>query len=1142
MELRRSRFVLTFLLVVITWHPWPAAGAGTQPADLAAYPARRWIVQLVDPPLAQYQGGLAELQATTAGLISPRLDLTSASSTAYLARLRTQRERFTAALATIARGARVERTYEVTVNGMAVAMSPEQANAVRALPGVKAVTPDVPLQPAMFSTPRQTGAPAVWDQVAGQAHAGEGIKIAIIDSGIYVTRNPDGSYVGNPCFDDASYTAPPGFPKGDQRFTNNKVIIARAYFRPSDPPKAGDETPIPGPNGSPHGTHAAGTAACNANTKVAYQGAAVTISGMAPRAYLMNYRVFYPTQTTDQFADGNAYVAELVDAIDDAVLDGADVISGSWGSSYQNTLAWPDPIIQAAEAAVDAGVVVVIANGNGGPENATTGSPAVSPKVISVGAVTKDRTVAAGTLSVTAPTPVPAKLRAIDAGAALFGPVVTSAFGPVPYVPVEKVATGGSPLGCPLDGDASPYPQGGLAGKIALISRGTCEFSAKVFHAQQAGAVAAIIYNSKEGGENLQAITGGAHAADVTISSWFVRRSEGLALRDFATAHPGNASARYTYSPHPAANVGDIIANFSSRGPTQGVGGRPPTTEGVGGRPPTKHEDRRLKPDVVAPGVDILSSGYSPGGFPAPLTGFGTSSGTSMATPHVAGAAALLRQLHPGWTPAQVKSALMSTADERVFLDPARTEPAPVLARGAGRIDVAKAASPGLTFDQPSLSAGELPAGQAATFTIHARNVGTAAGLWTISTTQAPGLKLSVTPPAIAVPARGKAALTVRVAPEARETLADYEGSILLANTATGVRLHVPVWLRAAPTAVPKGVLLIDADGSAAEPRFRDYAKPYRDALSAAGISATSIDLGSAPLPPLSELYRYRAVLLFTGDNDSVVASRLTKTAQDRLTEWLDSGGRLWAVGQNLAEVTDTNANQSARLGRSRLYHGYLGLAYETGAVYAGPAPSPTADGLGPLEGLALDLAQGKDGAGNQSSIEASSAMPDTDTFAAATTMVPLFRQIGGGAPANAAIAFGRSGEPSLEEERIPFRYRSVSMGFGLEGVNTTESVTRASLATRILDWLLDELTVTAQPTAVHSGGHATFEVDAASSVGATLASFRWDFGDGSPLATTSQPAAAHRYTESGRYTVRVEVTDSLGHRIVAKRTVTIRS
>ncbi len=300
------------------------------------------------------------------------------------------------------------------------------AAAVRALPGVRAVTPDVPYKLDMYATPEQIGAPAVWDQLGGQTHAGEGVKVAIIDSGIYVTHDAAGNYAGNPCFDDTGYTAPRGYPKGDTRFTNNKVIVARAYNRPGDPPKPGNETALPGDGGSEHGTHVAGTVACNAGTHATVQGVDVTLSGVAPRAYLMNYRTFYPSTSPEDFQNENAYVVELVQAIEDAVADGADVISNSWGSTYQNTLAWPDPMVQAAEAAVDAGVVMVFAEGNEGPAEDTGNAPGNSPKVIAVGAVTKNVTIVPGAIDVTAPAPVPPELTGLTVGAGEFGAQVTT--------------------------------------------------------------------------------------------------------------------------------------------------------------------------------------------------------------------------------------------------------------------------------------------------------------------------------------------------------------------------------------------------------------------------------------------------------------------------------------------------------------------------------------------------------------------------------------------------------------------------------------------------------------------------------------------------------------------------------------------
>src|SRR4030095_16711494 len=175
---------------------------------------------------------------------------------------------------------------------------------------------------------------------------------------------------------------------------------------------------------------------------------------------------------------------------------------------------------------------------------------------------------------------------------------------------------------------------------------------------------------------------------------------------------PATAQAKFDPAPTSAPSAGDVMAGFSSRGPTT---------------------DKVLKPDVVATCVNVLSSGYGGGTFPQPFLGFGQVSGTSMATPHVAGSAALLKQLHPSWTPAQTKSALMTTATENVWTNTAKTIFAGVLDRGAGRIDLTKAGNPGITLDHPSLSAGEITAGKHVDFTIQASDVSGTGGTWTVS-------------------------------------------------------------------------------------------------------------------------------------------------------------------------------------------------------------------------------------------------------------------------------------------------------------------------------------------------------------------------------------------------------------------------
>jgi subtilisin family serine protease len=1085
---------------VLTVLATPASAAPVAaPSSLAGVesPTGRWIVQLTEPSVAAHSRAAGKA----------RLDVADADSAAYAGRLRDSQRGFADRMRQVAPGARVSTDYQNVLNGMAVRMSGAEAEQVRQLPGVVGVTPDVPYQLNMFSTPEQIGAPALWQQVGGQARAGEGIKVAVIDSGIFVRKAADGSYAGNPCFNDAGYRAPRGYPKGDTRFTNNKVIVSRAYFRPDDPPIVGEDTPIQGTAAaSPHGTHVAGTVACNAGTQVTYQGAPVTLSGVAPRAYLMNYRVFYPSQSTDDFQDGNAYVAELVDAIDQAVADGADVISNSWSSSYQNTLAWPDPMVRAAEDAVDAGVTMVFANSNSGPDTATTGSPAISPKVIGVGATTKNATVVPGVVNVTGPAPVPPALTNLGAGPAGFGPQLTADFGPAPIVAAQAVASDGSSLGCSLDGDVSPFPPGSLTGRIALIERGVCEFSAKVFNAQRGGAVAALVYNSAANGDTIQSMAAGAHAGEVTIPSWFLRRSDGLGMVEFAAASGGTAEAGFAYGPQATANVGDVMAGFSSRGPTP---------------------DKILKPDLVAPGVDVLSAGYGAGAYPAPFAGFGSASGTSMAAPHVAGSAALLLQRHPRWTPEQVKSALMNTATEDVFLNTTRTARAGVLDRGAGRIDLAKAANPGLSLSPPSISGGEVTAGRSVSVTLRATDVG-GAGTWDVSASATAGLSVGLGATSVSVRRGGSEKVTVRLSVPASAAAGDYQGSVVLTRRGGGA-LHVPLWIRVVPQGAQKQVLLVDDDGSSAGGDFADHSAVYRGALDRLGVSYDYLDVWNDGFPSFNELFGYQAVAVFTGDNDSFNTSGLSPTDHNRLAEWLDSGGRLLAFGQNLAEASDSNADfSSARLGRARLYHGYLGVAQEDPSLYAGAPPAPTAAGVGPFAGQSLAL--------TQSSIEATSALGDTDTYHALATMTRFFRPLSSDAAAGWGVAFGRSSEPSLFESRQQFRYRGAVLGFGLEGVTGTAA--QDALTDRLLDWLLDQPAVTGISARGGWGNAVTLTAAATSTAGAPFTSYRWHFGDGSAVVTTTAPVVLHRFRGGGKHKVTVEATDALGHRAVGSRQV----
>jgi len=477
-----------------------------------------------------------------------------------------------------------------------------------------------------------------------------------------------------------------------------------------------------------------------------------------------------------------------------------------------------------------------------------------------------------------------------------------------------------------------------------------------------------------------------------------------------------------------------------------------------------------------------------------------------------------------------VKSALMATATEDVFATTARTTKAGVLDRGAGRIDLTQAGSPGLIFDKPSLSGGELrSAGQSRSFTVRATNLSGAAGTWDVSTTETgdaaktANFNITATPSTLSLGNGNSGSIHATAESVAGAPTGDYEGSVVLVNGTK--RLHIPVWFRVLP-AVQKDVLLIDDDGSATG-GLADRKAAYTAMLDSLGLTYDYLDMGLPPFTPeakpgLMNLYRYRAVVLFTGDNnDFNNLSGFFGEDHDNLAEWLDSGGRIWALGQNLALAEDSGTYHS-RLDRGRIYSGYLGLAYEADSVN----PAGTM-GLGPFAGMALGF--------SQTSVEGSSSPSfDTDTYNSRRTTQRFF-QTGAGA----GVSHGRTSDPTLEEERQEYLYRAVSMGFGIEGLSG--GATPTQVGDRTMDWLLDRLTVGLASSSDGPGKRATITASAASSAGATITKYRWDFGDGTSYETTTGRTVLHKYQHRGTYEVRIEATDSLGHTNVSHAFVDVK-
>ncbi|MDW7992086.1 MAG: S8 family serine peptidase, partial [Anaerolineae bacterium] len=463
-----------------------------KPENKDASPVRV-IIRLTDPPLAQYEGGIQNLKATSPQATgAPRLNLSAPESRAYLNYLASVQAQFAKQLKSVVPEAQIQRQYRIVLNGFAVKVPRNKIDLIRSMPGVASVTVEreyhlhmdasLPLIGLVNDQNNNGFDPTdpdqgLWTLVGGHDRAGEGLKIAVIDSGIYIY---------NPCFADTGYPDyPPGFPKGDTRYTNKKVIVARAYFRPDDPPHPVYDAPNPLEQPyATHGSHVAGTIACNYGTVAVLGGGTLTqtISGIAPKAWLMNYRVFYYSTR----GSTSAWDPELIAALEDAVADGADLIHNSWGGTPTTPIE-DDPLVQAYEAAVDAGIIVVFSAGNAGPGQYTISSPAVGRKFISVAASTTDR-LFAHSLNVTGPSDpptvtIPITLTNIPAVPGS-GPAITQTLAaPFKFVPTNA-------LGC------SAFSPGTFTQQVAVVRRGVCTFATKVTNAYNAGAIGVVVVNN----------------------------------------------------------------------------------------------------------------------------------------------------------------------------------------------------------------------------------------------------------------------------------------------------------------------------------------------------------------------------------------------------------------------------------------------------------------------------------------------------------------------------------------------------------------------------------------------------------------------------------------------------------------------
>jgi subtilisin family serine protease len=486
------------------------------------------------------------------------------------------------------------------------------------------------------------------------------------------------------------------------------------------------------------------------------------VSGVAPGAFLGNYRVL------DASGSGSDFL--IAQALEEAASDGFDIASLSLGAPAGSTLSLLDT---AVENAVIAGMVVVVAAGNDGDTGPMSiDSPGVAPHAITVAASSNGHLVGP-TVGVVTPSPVSSDLQKIESTQGQTCSVdFPSVIGPLSYM--DEATIDKKKRAC------KQLPAGSMTGKIALVERGICNFSNKINDVAAAGAVGAVIYNKDisegaDGGDNLILMD----ATGTSIPSVFIARSQGLALRSWIGSHPGaqveiNATSEFSDPP-------DILGSFSSRGPTS-----------LGA----------LKPDLAAPGVNIYSGAIktcNTDGVSDP-SGFQAISGTSQATPHVTGSAALLKQLHNDWTPDQIKSALVNSADGIVFTSAAGAAQAGVLDVGTGRLNVAAAGAIDALFSPSSIGFGISKTRQALTTTANLKISSLLDGQNNFSVAikqnkPSQGLTVTTSSSTVSLAKGDSKTLTITLNSDGSAARGDHTGYIFVTGP-SGKSMKIPYWIR----------------------------------------------------------------------------------------------------------------------------------------------------------------------------------------------------------------------------------------------------------------------------------------------------------------------------------------------------------
>lgn len=662
-----------------------------------------YIIQLRSPSAAEHFATVSKNRSVYAsapddGATLPRFEKNSAVIQSYTAILEREQEHVLAEA-----GSDVQKiySYKYGLNGIAARMTAGQAEKIAHLPNVLNVWED---EVRPLATRHSANFLDLFDSEAGlrSKHAldGEGVIIGVIDSGI-APQHPalqdvrkadrpqlcrsswaESSFLGkwlcrryDRLSDVVDYDAVENWngecevgEKFDETLCNNKLIGARWFVDGAEGSGQIDANEFRSPRDADgHGTHTATTAAGNRTSASIFGTLIGDVEGMAPRARVAVYKACWlrPSQTR-----ASCNTSDLARAIDAAVADGVDVINYSVGNSMREVTAADDVALMAA---AKAGVIAVVAAGNEGPSPATIGSPAGAPWVITAAASSRTGESSVEAMQISTPPSIAGRIATKEA---LFSPPLSDV-DPIEGTLVlvddgdESLPSGNT--GVTSDGCQPLINAADVDGNIALMQRSGCLFTDKVRHAEDAGAIAVVVYS--HAGDPI-VMFGETNLVD--IPALMIGQSDGnLILAELDAENEVSVVLEKSLL-LTTADSGNVVATFSARGP-----GPVPDI---------------LKPDVTAPGVNIIA-GFTPDpANAAPGQNFAFLSGTSMSTPHIAGVAALLRQAHPNWSPAAIRSALVTTAHQDLTLQGTIETPDP-FDRGAGHIVPNDALQPGLVYD-----------------------------------------------------------------------------------------------------------------------------------------------------------------------------------------------------------------------------------------------------------------------------------------------------------------------------------------------------------------------------------------------------------------------------------------------------------